>query len=235
MEEKDFVFDFEVVEVFDDMINRSIPFYEEIQNLIISFCSKLSEEGDRIVDLGCSNGNTLLNLSSKVNRELIGIDNSQAMISKANANKNGHKTKTLLSTLEFQCLDINPMSISLFPNTSIFILSLTLQFIRPIDRLNILKSIFKNLKTNGVIILIEKTTLPYHKLNRVFIDCYHRFKEEKGYSSKEIEKKRKEIENILIPFSLKENKRILMESGFSDIEPFFQWLNFSGLIGFKHS
>ena len=82
---KQFEFDEEVASVFDDMLNRSVPFYKEMQRLSINFACNFLEENDKVYDLGCSTASTLIELSKHCEHdlELIGIDNSIAMLNRA--------------------------------------------------------------------------------------------------------------------------------------------------------
>jgi len=79
---KQFEFDHAVASVFDDMLSRSVPFYDEVRQLIISLILSREEEGMRVLDLGSSTAKLLLELHSKMqtNMQLRGIDNSQAML-----------------------------------------------------------------------------------------------------------------------------------------------------------
>jgi tRNA (cmo5U34)-methyltransferase len=70
-------------------------------------------------------------------------------------------------------------------------------------------------------------------LNREYIDIYHQFKKDRGYSELEIAKKREALENVLIPFSIEENTALLEKAGFASVAPFFQWFNFASFIAVK--
>jgi tRNA (cmo5U34)-methyltransferase len=50
----------------------------------------------------------------------------------------------------------------------------------------------------------------------------------------EISQKREALENVLIPYKLSENIKMFREAGFSHIETFFKWYNFSGFIAIKN-
>ena len=82
--EKQFEFDDEVANVFDDMIDRSVPFYKENLSLSINILNNYLKEGDKVLDLGFSTGNFLISLA-KLNKtlNLKGLDNSPAMVQKA--------------------------------------------------------------------------------------------------------------------------------------------------------
>ena len=83
--DKQFEFDEEVASVFDDMLNRSVPFYKESQKLSIDFAKNYLEDDDTVYDLGCSTASTLIELGKHCNKNLnlIGVDSSTAMINRA--------------------------------------------------------------------------------------------------------------------------------------------------------
>ncbi len=139
----------------------------------------------------------------------------------------------LESSVGYEMLNISPDEIQKKQNVSIFISALTLQFIRPLQRQDLINSLFKTLNHNGIFILVEKTVIPNSRCGRSYIDFYHEFKKENGYSVTEIALKRISIENVLVPFSMEENISMLKNAGFTDVHPFFQWFNFSGIIALK--
>ena len=61
---KPFVFNEEVTRVFDDMISRSVPMYKDILNMITSIIKSYIKDNSCIYDLGCSTGNTFLNIKN---------------------------------------------------------------------------------------------------------------------------------------------------------------------------
>ncbi|PID44487.1 MAG: carboxy-S-adenosyl-L-methionine synthase CmoA [Proteobacteria bacterium] len=227
---RDFAFNEHVVEVFDDMLNRSIPCYHQVIKATADLLDRYLEPGDRVCDLGCSTGTPLLEISrllAKKKLNLVGIDNSPAMLEKARLKAELYSKGTEIS---FEQQDITALN---GPESGAFILNYTLQFIRPILRKALVKKLFDNLKPGGLLIMSEKTINHDQKLNRVFIDMYHRFKRERGYSELEIARKREALENILIPFSTEENSEMLIDAGFETVSPFFQWFNFTSVIAIK--
>ncbi|WP_240194654.1 carboxy-S-adenosyl-L-methionine synthase CmoA [Desulfopila inferna] len=228
--QEDFIFSERVVEVFDDMLDRSIPFYHEVIQATANLLQRLLRDDDRIVDLGCATGTTLLEFCRLIANDSIrylGVDNSPAMLDKGRLKAELYSKK---KKIEF--LDQDIMNISL-PDTGVFILNYTLQFIRPVLRQEFLQRVFDNLRPGGVLILGEKTIRHDPLLNRIFIDLYHQYKRQKGYSELEIAKKREALENVLIPFSIEENKTILKKVGFQSIESYFQWFNFVSFVAIK--
>ena len=70
-------------------------------------------------------------------------------------------------------------------------------------------------------------------LNRLFIEHYYAYKREQGYSDTEITQKRQALENVLVPYRMEENVALLQGAGFTHVEDFFRWYNFSGIIAVK--
>ena len=118
-------------------------------------------------------------------------------------------------------------------NASIIVLCLTLQFVRPINRERLLRSLFDGLKENGILIIVEKILAEDSSFNRDFIKYYYDYKRRNQYSEMEISQKREALENVLIPYKLSENITLLKESGFKQTEVFFKWYNFAGFIAKK--
>ena len=186
----------------------------------------------RIYDIGCSTGNTLLELASRlkasgVKAKLVGIDNSSAMIENATL-----KAKAYGADICFVCADGNEVE---YKKARCVILNYTLQFIRPPKRVAFLKKIYDALESGGVLILSEKMTSPNAMLDAQMIEHYHRYKAKNGYTKTEISTKREALENVLVPYSLQENIALLCEAGFctNDIEVLFKWVNFGTIIAQK--
>jgi len=83
--EKQFEFDQAVASVFDDMLSRSVPFYDDVRRLMIDVILAEARAGMRVVDMGSSTAKFLLELSHRasVEMDLVGIDNSEAMVERA--------------------------------------------------------------------------------------------------------------------------------------------------------
>ncbi len=61
---KQFEFDDFVASVFDDMISRSVPFYDVSSNLNAKLLAKILPKDASVCDLGCSTANSLLLLNN---------------------------------------------------------------------------------------------------------------------------------------------------------------------------
>ncbi len=223
---KQFEFDEEVAGVFDDMLDRSVPFYKENIKLQIDILKNLLENKDKVIDLGSSTGTFLIELSKqKENLQLIGIDNSPAMIKKAK-----QKARAFGSSAEF--IEANFLEYDL-KGAKAIVANYTIQFIRPLKREKLIQKIYNSLENNGIFLMSEKLITENKQLNKIMIDIYYNFKKEKGYSEYEIAQKREALENVLIPYTMNENIEMLKNAGFKDIDVIFRWNNFATFIAFK--
>ena len=66
----DFRFDAKVAQAFDDMVSRSVPFYDEIQRMTVEMAADFAQPGSSLVDIGCSTGTTLQMLDSVINPDV---------------------------------------------------------------------------------------------------------------------------------------------------------------------
>ncbi|OCL95797.1 carboxy-S-adenosyl-L-methionine synthase CmoA [Aliarcobacter thereius] len=226
---KQFEFDEEVASVFDDMLERSIPYYKEMQRLSIALANNFLKDDAKIVDLGCSTASTLIELakSSKEinNLNLFGVDSSEAMLDFASKKANAYGVE-----INFICDDIFNVD---FSNSNVIFANYTLQFIRPLLREKLISKIFDSLEKGGVFIFCEKILAESNLLNKQLIDEYYNYKKNQGYSEFEISQKREALENVLIPYTQKENEKMIKEAGFSHCEMVFKWVNFALFIAIK--
>jgi len=224
---KQFEFDEEVAAVFDDMLERSVPFYKESQKITQFFALKNLKEGGILYDLGCSTASLLINIHRflDVNASLVGLDNSAAMLAQAKRKCEAYGAK--IDVLNADILEYE------YKKADVFISNYTLQFIRPLVREKLVKKIASSLEKEGVFIFSEKVISHHSKLNKDFIECYYDFKKEQGYSTYEIMQKREALENVLVPYSEEENIKMAQNCGFSHCEVAFRWANFATFIAIK--
>jgi len=225
--EKKFEFDDKVAAVFDDMIERSVPFYRHNQALIAEIVCCRLHPGSRLVDLGCSTGGLLLEVARRCDDGVVlaGVDNAAAMIERARKKAEAYGVSIL-----FHCDDLTTWPIG---EADIVIANYTLQFIRPLQRTKVVRRIYEALKPDGLFIFSEKVLMRNKWLDKAIIDIYHDFKKRQGYSETEIAQKRAALENVLVPYTIAENIAMLQEAGFSTIDTVFQWGNFATFVASK--
>lgn len=226
----DFKFDSRTAGVFDDMVGRSVPFYDEIQRMTTELAADFAVPGTNLYDLGCATGTTLAALEAVVDPgvRFVGIDNSAQMLEKAR-----NKLEALPSRRE-RALVVGDLHDELnIENASVVILTLTLQFVRPLHRERVIQSIADGTNQQGALILVEKLTENDTLFNRLFIKYYYDMKRRHGYSDLEISQKREALENVLIPYHLEENEALVRRCGFTKFQVWFRWYNFCGMIAVK--
>lgn len=122
-----------------------------------------------------------------------------------------------------------------FPNerANLVLSILTLQFIPIEDRVLVIRSIAQSLKKGSAAIVVEKVIGSTAELSELFISEYYSIKSLNGYTKKQISSKRSALEFSMSPTTEGENKRMLLESGFTQVETFWRFLNFAGFIAIK--
>ena len=225
-----FEFNERVADVFDDMLDRSVPFYKQVIEMVAEILGRSLQADDTVYDLGCSTGTTLMALAKKLeskNLKFIGMDSSKAMLDKALRKA---EMFSMADRIDFIEMDITQAELS---RAGGIILNYTLQFIKPSIRPEFPKNIHNGLRNNGILILSEKVICQDKELDQQFLDSYHRYKKRRGYSELEIANKREALENVLVPLTIQENYDLLVQAGFTRVETFFQWFNFVSFVANK--
>ncbi len=225
-----FRFDREVVEVFPDMIRRSVPGYETVIAMTGLLARHFALPDTRVYDLGCSLGASSFSLRQHITTpgcSIVAVDSSAAMT---------ERCAELIAAapagveIELRTEDILDTQIS---GASMVVLNYTLQFVPLEKRLDLLSRICAALVPGGILVLSEKLVFPDPAMNQLNIDLHHDFKRAHGYSDLEIAAKRDSIENVLIPESLATHRERLAAAGFGSAEVWFQCFNFASIIALK--
>lgn len=226
----DFQFDDQVVGVFADMINRSVPGYSTIIKSLGILAARYAQPDSRCYDLGCSLGAATLSMLQQVrqpNCRFVAVDNSAAMVQRCREHL---QVANDGEAVDLICADIRDIEIF---DASVVVMNFTLQFVPPKDRLALLSRIHRGLKPGGVLLLSEKIALDDDADHQQLIDWYHDFKRANGYSELEISQKRTALEKVMVPESLRHHRQRLSEAGFSRVQPWFQCFNFASLVAVR--
>jgi tRNA (cmo5U34)-methyltransferase len=225
-----FVFDRSVVDIFPDMIQRSVPGYQTIINHTGELADRFVQNNSHCYDLGCSLGASTLAIRERIearNATIFAVDNSQAMLDKLEAILQSQPAKTKTKLVKNDICDIE------ITNASLVVLNFTLQFV-PLDRRSeLISSIYKGLNPNGCLIISEKLHFEPQSLNQLLTELHHQFKRDQGYSDLEISQKRDAIDKVLMPETLIMHIQRLKDCGFKSASPWFQCYNFGSLIAIK--
>ena len=227
---KDFTFDERVVEVFPDMIQRSVPGYATIVSTMGKLAGQYAQNNSNLYDLGSSLGAVTLSMRrniDKQNCQIIAVDNSAAMVERCKLHLEGFRSDVPVTV---ELADINDIEIN---NASVVALNFTLQFIPQPQRFALLEKIYQGLNPGGVLLLSEKIKGENTLVDDLLIDLHHDFKRANGYSELEISQKRSAIENVMRPETLTAHFERLSHIGFQNTQVWYQCFNFCSMIAIK--
>ena len=225
-----FVFDQAVVDVFPDMISRSVPGYETILSHTGELAYRYVQPQTNCYDLGCSLGASTLAISQRVadrDAKIIAVDNSSAMLEKCASILAASNTSAEIQLINGDICDIE------ISNASLVVMNFTLQFVPLAQRPQLLGKIYQGLNPGGCLIISEKLSFEPESLNTLLSELHHDFKRAQGYSDLEISQKRDSIENVLVPETLETHIQRLRACGFQSASPWFQCFNFCSLVAIK--
>ena len=214
-----FSFDESVSNVFADMIRRSVPGYAQMLAMTAQIARLQANKLKRpitVYDLGCSLGavgHALLQVFEPHEIRLIAVDNSAPMLDKA---------RTLFERFEHpvECVQADICELEFEP-CDLVISNLTLQFVAPELRGDLIRRIYGALESDG-------SADPW------LIEVHEQFKRANGYSETEIARKREALEGVLIRDSLAEHHARFKAAGFIESHTWFQYLNFVALCAMKN-
>ena len=225
---EDFVFDSRVAKVFPDMINRSVPGYATIIDMIGLLANQYAQEDSNCYDLGCSLGATSLSISQALgarNCRIIAVDNSEAMLDQFR-----QKLAGLQTNIELQQADIRDVVIE---QASFVALNFTLQFLPLEERPSLLHTICTGMRPGGCLVLSEKVRFENPEEENFHDTLHAHFKRANGYSELEIAQKRSALENVLLRESIKQYHLDLSSAGFNRVYTWFQCFNFVSIVAFR--
>lgn len=218
------VFDKAVTDVFDDMLERSIPDYAGMRRTTTELAVRFAQPKTALVDLGCSRGAAIKPIFQELENSLsyFGIEVSEPM-----------RQAAILELPYATILDTDLRHDYPPVRASVTLAVLTLQFI-PIEyRQDIIQRVYDSTTKGGAFLLVEKVLGGDSFSNQLLIDTYLARKGENGYTAEQIARKRESLEGVLVPVTADWNAEMLRTAGFSHVECYWRHLNFGAWIGIK--
>jgi tRNA (cmo5U34)-methyltransferase len=226
-----FEFNDTIAVCFDDMVKRSVPLYNESINLQCELAKRFYQKNTIIYDLGCSNGNFGISFLDKMKENdfsMKALDNSKPMIDIFSKRLGSRTNSQRIELMHESAENIE------IKNASVVVMNLTLQFIEKSVRKDLIEKIYKGLKPGGIFLLTEKV----FNENEIFLknetEIYYDFKKKNGYSELEISRKREALDNVLVPESSIEHIKRLKNCGFSYVDVYLKWFQFTSFIAGKN-
>jgi tRNA (cmo5U34)-methyltransferase len=205
----------------------TVPFYDEIQRLIIEVSEYFVRDHSLVYALGSSTGQILHLLSiahrRKEDVEFIGLD--------LDASKFNEVAKTVnKANVRFDHEAI--MNIDLLPTT--FVIALfTMQFLTIAERRRLLARVNQRMVEGGGLIMVEKVHGEHPCFGNMWTELYRDFRRRQGLTAEEILQRAQSNRGLLKPLSVAENRELLHQSGFGQIDIFFKWYNWAGFLAVK--
>ena len=223
----DFAFTESVAEVFPDMIRRSVPGYDTIIPVTGLIAARHAGSTAKVVDLGCSLGATtqaVLAQSDATGLELIGIDNSEPMISRAIELNTDPRASFVLADVQSDAIDAH------LEDAKVTILNFVLQFFEPATRLQTLQRIRQQMSPHGLLIVSEKVRHSDDAIHKLFDDTHLAWKRANGYSELEVAQKRSALENVMKVDDVATHQGRFREAGFSNVIQWYQCMNWASFL-----
>lgn len=222
-------FDEEVAQNFESHVRKSIPFYEEIQRMIVEMSEWFVRDNTTVYDIGSATGETISRLSCqhyRKNVNFVGIETSEPMVKVA---------RQKCTAPEAHFIHRDAVNVAGFPDASLITVVFTLHFLTRTDRKKLLRKAYQGLIEGGVLIVVDKIQSECPFLEGLWMELYWDFKERQGLDNMMIRQKAKSLRGVLTPLPLSQNINMLKNAGFENVECFFKWYNFAGLIAVKSS
>lgn len=221
-------FDDGVTRVFDDMLERSIPQYRVMRDLVTDIGARFVRHGAIVVDLGCSRGEAIARLRERtrqIDARYIGVEVSRPMLEAARARFRGD------ASVEIRELDLRTG----YPPEAarLTLCVLTLMFTPIQYRLRIAQDIAQHTMPGGALLLVEKVLGATADIDALLVDRYHSLKHEMGYSWDEIDRKALALEGVQVPVTAEWNEDLLRRAGFSQVDCVWRWGNFASWLALR--
>lgn len=223
-------FDDSVTSCFGDMLERSIPDYDEMRRLCFEVGRQFVRFKSNVVDLGCSRGDALAPFVRQFGAQnrYVGVEVSPPMLAAAR--------ERFACLIDHGVVEIRDDDLRRgYPpvKASLTLAVLTLQFTPIEHRQRIVRDAFKATLPGGALILVEKVLGSTADIDTTFVDLYHGMKRANGYTPDEIARKRLSLEGVLVPVTAGWNEQLLRTAGFAQVDCFWRNLNFAGWVAVR--
>lgn len=247
---QDWEFNAAVTDVFDEMLNRSIPQYEIMREAVLEVGTSFVRPGTVIIDLGTSRGEALAPLIKRFGAacEYIGVETSKPMAEAFKARfadwmKHEPGVASIVRLFEFDLrvqFPFDGLSRSVataptaLPQMATLVQSILTLMFTPINyRQKIVRQAYEVLQPGGAFILVEKVLGEGWYIDALQVAMYHEMKKRNGYSREEIDRKRLALEGIQVPVTARWNEELLRNAGFTQVDCFWRWMNFAAWVAIK--
>lgn len=220
--------DRELAGIFGHYVRKHVPFYDEIHRMVSEISDWFVRDGSTVYDLGTSTGECVLRISERhptKKLRFVAVDSSREMMGKAKVRL------SKVPNVEFVLADLNQSFH--FEETDLVTAVLLLQFLNPSSRPRLLREAYRGLREGGALLIAEKVIARTNRFESMWTELHHDMKLRSGVDEYEITAKAAGLRGVLVPHSLGANMRLLRQAGFRDVDVFFKWYNWVGIVALK--
>ncbi len=128
----------------------------------------------------------------------------------------------------------NVIDVELSPHANFVVSLYTLQFLMLTERRQLLTRIHAGLVEGGALLLAEKTRAENSCFEDIWLELHWGFKRRQGLTPEQILQMANSLRGVLNLLSTEENVDLLFQAGFSRVEVFFKWYNWTGFLALKN-
>ena len=218
-EASNWVFDEHVAPHFDEHVRKSVPEYDRVQELAVTFSDWFTHPESTVLDFGAATGETMHRIQKRHSKplNLIGYDNSQAMIAQA-----------ALKGVEVVFKDLERFTD--VPTFAYGVALYTLQFLRPQARQQLVYRIANTIEQGGGFFVVEKVLGSYPTTQDIIQQLYWDMKIANGLTPAQVFNKAHALRGCMFPKTIAENEAEFRAAGFSQVELVFKDLQFCGWL-----
>jgi len=212
---------------YDSKITKSIPFYEESFNILISIIKGSGTEPKRILEIGVGTGNlTLSLLKCFPSASLFGIDLVENYVLKAKQKLSAFDDRAILAVRDIEDFEFNE-------NYDLVVTSYVFHHIKNNTQNSIYGSIFEHLNPGGMFINADFVDSSSRYFSTLFDDIRMQYMRSRGLDESTIKSDYLDHRKLEIPMPLEEQIRVLSQIGFSEVECFWKYLNLAVFGGVR--
>lgn len=226
-------FDSSVADCFENMLERSIPDYFHMRELVVDMCDSLILQNKKtfsLLDLGCSDGLNVVRFVDKygAHGKYTLVDCSEPMLAKCRERYANLENLGIVNILNMDLRKDFPRNFYDVITSILCIMFVPIQY-----RQVIIQNIYDSLNSGGVFIFVEKVLGNSARIDTSLVDNYYKMKHDNGYSYEQIERKKLSLEGVQVPVTSNWNVDLLKQAGFRQIDVFWRYLNFVGYVAIK--
>ncbi|AGS82054.1 tRNA methyltransferase [Pseudomonas phage PaBG] len=240
-------FNEDVAKQFDLMLEKSIPGYGQMRDLVYRIGKRFVQSPSNVIDLGASRGEAVARFIAEFpHSDFFLSEVSEPMLAEMHERfadlpnvfpvsydlrKTSEQIATAIRNPKFGMAHagLNPVA----SHTTLVLSILTMIFVPINFRPSIYKGVYDGLARGGAFIVVEKVLGNSAAMQELLVDVYHEYKHDNGYSWEAIERKRAALEGVQVPVSHETNIDMLRAAGFRNVESFWRNMNFVAYLAIK--